>query len=110
MLVHCVQCTVLASRTTPMDVLSDQSIRTDEAHGQWVKIVKPLDKNNFVSFCRLDDDTLTHKMETAGEEKRSLVLPSRSFHKAGYQVDTPPKYQQQWITRQRALQRVQVSG
>ncbi len=30
-------------------------------------------------------------METAGEEKRSLVLPSRSFHKAGYLVDTPQK-------------------
>ena len=48
-------------------------------------------------------DTLTHKMETVGEEKRSLVLPSRSFHKAGYRVNTPPKDQQQWITRQRAV-------
>ncbi len=27
----------------------------------------------------------------AGEEKRSLVLPSRSFHKAGYLVDTPQR-------------------
>ena len=34
-------------------------------------------------------------METAGEEKRSLVLPSKSFHKAVYRVDTPPKDQQQ---------------
>ncbi len=47
------------------------------------------------------------------EEKRSVhlhVLPSRSFHKAGYLVDTPPKGHWQWITGQRASQRVQVSG
>ncbi len=56
------------------------------------------------------DDPLPDKMERAGEEKRSLVLPSRSFHKAGYLVDTPPKGHWQWITGQRASQRVQVSG
>ena len=57
-------------------------------------------------MCRFDNplpDTLTGKMEKAGEKKRSLVLPSRSFHKAGYLVDTHPKDQQQWITRQRAV-------
>ncbi len=47
----------------------------------------------------------------AGEEKRSLVLPSRSFHKAGYLVDTHPKGHWQWITgKLRASQRVQVRG
>ncbi len=70
-------------------------------------------KDSRALMCTFDDplpDTLTHTMETAGEEKRSLVLPSRSFHKARYPVDTHPKGQQQWITRQRASQRVQVSG
>ena len=94
--------------------MCSQSIRTvmNAPHGQWVKDRQTIRQNmdHFVDLIYFTRHNHTHKMETAGEEKRSLVLPSRSFNKAGYRVDTPPKDQQQWITRQRAAKRVQVSG